>query len=171
MIAFVGFALVGSYFKPGTSDGNNTNFRVLSYTLVLVHFLLAFQYSVVFGCCLARKMTKMLIPLALNIVVYLAAGIVFVLIIPRFKDGQIINSNGLYSVWWVVLVLETAVTVTISCIWRLLSFKKTHLMDRMHLLTLIVIGSVMHPFQHVSMIITNGEPGRALLVLPRQSRA
>lgn len=38
------------------------------------------------------------------------------------------------------MVLEAIAVVTISCCWRMLSFKKTHLMERMSLLTIIVIG-------------------------------
>jgi hypothetical protein len=170
MIAFVAFALVGSYFRPGASDGKNTNFRVLCYTLILVHFLLAFQYSVVFICCLRKKMMKLLPPLGLNILVYLASGIVFITIIPRFKEGKINTSDSIYSVWWIVLVLETLITVAISSIFRLLSFKKTHLMERMHLLTLIVIGFVMlYPFIIFPRIIANSQLARVLLVLPRPS--
>ena len=45
-----------------------------------------------------------------------------------------------YLVWYVVMVLEAIAVVAISCCWRILSFKKTHLMERMSLLTIIVIG-------------------------------
>lgn len=47
---------------------------------------------------------------------------------------------ALYMVWYGVMVAEAIVIITISCCWRMLSFKKTHLMERMSLLTIIVIG-------------------------------
>ena len=141
MISFVGFSLVGSAFDPGTGDGNNTNFRILCYVLVLVHALLFVQYAVVLFFVMRSKLTKVLLPLMLNMGVYLVATLVFVFMTPAFKEGKIVDANSpIFSVWWVVLLLETVATVAISCIWRILSFKKTHLVERMGLLTLIVIG-------------------------------
>jgi len=139
MITFVAFALVGSNFKPATKGANNLNFEVLSYALTLVHFLMAFQYSVVFICCF-KRVKKALIPLALHILVYLAAVVVLAILIPRFKDENAIVSKCSFFWWWIVLVVETVFVVAISCSHRILSFKKSHLMERMHLLTLIVIG-------------------------------
>jgi low temperature requirement protein LtrA len=54
-IVFVGLALVGSSFNPG-KVGNNTNFRILCYTLLISRALLCIQYSVVLvsvssSCC------------------------------------------------------------------------------------------------------------------------
>ena len=48
--------------------------------------------------------------------------------------------KGVYAIWWIVLLLETIATMGISSAWRMVSFKKTHLVERMGLLTLIVIG-------------------------------
>lgn len=48
--------------------------------------------------------------------------------------------RGLYLVWYGVMVAEAIMVITISCCWRMLSFKKTHLMERMSLLTIIVVG-------------------------------
>lgn len=49
-------------------------------------------------------------------------------------------SVGIVSLWWVVMFLEGLSTIIISSCWRMLSFKATHLVERMGLLTLIVIG-------------------------------
>jgi low temperature requirement protein LtrA len=58
---------------------------------------------------------------------------------PAFQEIEKPN-RAIYSVWYIVMILESAGVIVISCIWRMLSFKKTHLMERMSLLTLIVIG-------------------------------
>ena len=50
------------------------------------------------------------------------------------------NINTLSIVWWVVLPIEAIIVVTISSVWRMLSFKETHLNERLSLLTLIIIG-------------------------------
>lgn len=48
--------------------------------------------------------------------------------------------NIIVLLWAVVMLLEGTSTIVISSFWRMLSFKATHLVERMGLLTLIVIG-------------------------------
>jgi low temperature requirement protein LtrA len=73
------------------------------------------------------------------ILIYLVAAIIFGAMTPAFREKEQAH-KGIYVVWYIIMILETAAVVTISCCWRMLSFKKTHLMERMSLLTLIVIG-------------------------------
>ena len=82
---------------------------------------------------------KLLIPLGLNIVVYVIGAIAFVSMSAAFTTKTEYH-KGIYSIWWIIMVLESASVIAIACIWRMLSFKKTHLVERMGLLTLIVIG-------------------------------
>lgn len=141
MIAFVGFALVGSAFSPGTADGNNTNFRVLCYTLVLSRVLFIIQYAVVGVFVGLARRADIYLPLFLNALTYVVAAVAYGAMIPAFtRDKPVDESNGIYSIWWIVMSLETIAVITISSFWRMLSFKKTHLVERMGLLTLIVIG-------------------------------
>ncbi|GAB1316400.1 hypothetical protein MFIFM68171_06610 [Madurella fahalii] len=141
MIAFVGFALAGSAFSPGTTKGNNTNFRVLCYTLVLSRVLFIIQYAVVGVFVALARRTDIYLPLFLNTLTYVVAAAAYGAMIPAFsRDKPVDESNGIYSIWWIVMLLETIAVITISSFWRMLSFKKTHLVERMGLLTLIVIG-------------------------------
>ncbi|KAK4185360.1 bacterial low temperature requirement A protein-domain-containing protein [Podospora australis] len=141
MIAFVGFALVGSNFAPGTKKGDNTSFRYLCYTLVLSRVLFAIQYLVVVVFVALSKRTDLYGPLLLNALVYMIAAGAFGAMIIHFGDyNPVDEKNGVYAVWWIVLALEAAAVITISSFWRMLSFKKTHIVERMGLLTLIVIG-------------------------------
>ncbi len=141
MIAFVGFALVGSAFAPGTAGGDNTNFRILCYTLVMTRVLFAVQYIVVGVFVGLARRSDLFLPLFLNILVYIIAAGAYAGMIQAFPDDKPASaSNGIYAVWWVVMLLESIATVAVSCFWRMLSFKKTHLVERMGLLTLIVIG-------------------------------
>lgn len=71
--------------------------------------------------------------------IYAIAMGAFAAMTPAFK-GESKNHRLVYLVWYVVATLESVAVVTISCCWRMLSFKKTHLMERMSLLTIIVIG-------------------------------
>jgi low temperature requirement protein LtrA len=141
MITFVGFALVGSSFAPGTASGDNTNFRILCYTLVMSRVLFAIQYIVVGVFVGLAHRTDLFLPVFLNVLVYFVATGAYAAMIPAFADNKpVATENGIYSVWWIVMLLETIATIAVSCFWRMLSFKKTHLVERMGLLTLIVIG-------------------------------
>ncbi|KAF2810489.1 uncharacterized protein BDZ99DRAFT_520558 [Mytilinidion resinicola] len=146
-IAFVGLALVGSKFQPNhkkTKDDdptkdNNTNFRILCYVLVLSRALLTLQYIVVLISTIVAKYKKLYLPLIINIIIYLGATVVFVAMTPAFKE----NATGhgrIYVVWYIVMLIESFGSIAISCCWTMLSFKKTHIVERMGLLTLIVIG-------------------------------
>ena len=141
MIAFVGFALVGSSFAPGTDKGDNTNFRILCYTLVLSRVLFCIQYIVLGVFVGLARRTDLYIPLFLNALTYVVAAGGYAAMIPAFPDDKpAASANGIYSIWWIIMALETVATIAVSCFWRMLSFKKTHLVERMGLLTLIVIG-------------------------------
>lgn len=73
------------------------------------------------------------------IALYCLAAVAFGGMTPAFKEGDVAH-RGVYVVWYIVMTLESVAVIAISSIWRMLSFKKTHLMERMSLLTLIVIG-------------------------------
>ena len=70
---------------------------------------------------------------------YAIATGIFGAMIPSYQPGAT-GPKLLYMVFYGVMIAESIMTVGISCIWRMLSFKKTHLMERMSLLTIIVIG-------------------------------
>ncbi|KAF2689558.1 hypothetical protein K458DRAFT_484225 [Lentithecium fluviatile CBS 122367] len=138
-IVFVGLALVGSSFNPGSKKANNTNFRILCYTLIISRGLLAIQYGVVLFYTFRAKFSKLYLPLGLMIGLYGVAAAAFGAMTPAFQEGETAH-RGVYVVWYIVMTLESVAVIAISSIWRMLSFKKTHLMERMSLLTLIVIG-------------------------------
>ncbi|KAH7116745.1 hypothetical protein B0J11DRAFT_100205 [Dendryphion nanum] len=142
-IVFVGLALVGSSFNPGKNKGqgksNNTNFRILCYTLVISRGLLTIQYCVVLFYTFRARYSKIYLPVCLHLGIYALAAIAFGAMTPAFRENEQAHT-GIYVIWYVVMLLEGAAVLTISCFWRMLSFKKTHLMERMSLLTLIVIG-------------------------------
>jgi hypothetical protein len=73
------------------------------------------------------------------ILTYFVAAIGFGAMTAAFP-GEQQPHMGIYSIWYVIMTLESVVVIGISSYWRMLSFKKTHLMERMSLLTLIVIG-------------------------------
>ena len=112
---------------------------MLCYTLVISRLLLLIQYSVVFIFSLSKGYKKLYFPVGLSAVTYAVAAAVFAAMTPAFKPYED-SRRGIYAIWWVVMFLEGISIIGISSIWRILSFKKTHLVERMGLLTLIVIG-------------------------------
>lgn len=73
------------------------------------------------------------------VLLYAVAAVGFVAMIPSFARQKRAH-HGVYMVWYVIMIVEAIAAIAISSVWKMLSFKKTHLMERMSLLTLIVIG-------------------------------
>ncbi|KAJ4387474.1 hypothetical protein N0V93_008066 [Gnomoniopsis smithogilvyi] len=147
MLVFVIFALVGSKFTvptftktPDMQSKDNKSFRILCYTLVLSRSQLALQYGVVliFTICKGGY-ERLVLPLCLNTAVYATSTILFGGMSAAFLVGAEV-SEIIVLLWAIVMVLEGLSTIVISSFWRMLSFKATHLVERMGLLTLIVIG-------------------------------
>ena len=86
------------------------------------------------------KYSKIYLPLILMFAIYAVSMAAFAGMTPAFRIEEDHSKRLVYIVWYIVMVLEAVAVVTISCFWRILSFKKTHLMERMSLLTIIVIG-------------------------------
>ncbi|KAE9987055.1 hypothetical protein EG328_003837 [Venturia inaequalis] len=141
MSVFVAFALIGSKFQPDSKKASdNTNFRLLCYSLAVSRFLFGIQYSVVWIFCARRKFKNLLLPVGLCLLSFFAAGGIFLGMSVAFTEKVAMTSRPIFAIWWVVMFLEGIIIITISCKWRMLSFKATHLVERMGLLTLIVIG-------------------------------
>lgn len=58
------------------------------------------------------------------------------LVLPSTFPKQPHSHN--YIAWYVVAVVETAFIIAVSSRWKVVSFKGTHLIQRMSLLTLII---------------------------------
>ncbi|CAL3966802.1 unnamed protein product [Diplocarpon coronariae] len=135
---FVGFAFVGDEFNPGSKEHNNTNFRVLCILLFASRILFAVQYGVALFF-IKTKTKQLTLPVSMIITALVLIAGAFYSMTPAFAPE---SGNGLqiYYVWYIILAIEFILIIGLSSIWRQLSFKKTHLMERMGLLTLMVIG-------------------------------
>jgi low temperature requirement protein LtrA len=86
-----------------------------------------------------RKVNKVVLPLLYCVVSFFVAAIIFFVMTLGFhEDAE--TSKSIFAIWWIVTLCEAIIIVAVSCKWRTLSFKATHLAERMGLLTLIVIG-------------------------------
>jgi low temperature requirement protein LtrA len=102
--------------------------------------LLGLQYTVVLIFSLRHKAKKLFLPLTLCLISLFGAAAIFSIMTLAFADKSGTTNRSVYAVWWVVQLFEAIIIITVSCKWRNLSFKATHLVERMGLLTLIVIG-------------------------------
>lgn len=102
---------------------------------------LALQYFVAAAMCSAKKHRdlRLTLPLALNALLFLAVAAIFGGLFAGFSVNNP-NRTGLLIGLYVTLLVEFLGTLTISMTWRKLSFKATHIGERLGLLGLIIIG-------------------------------
>ncbi|KAB5536050.1 hypothetical protein GE09DRAFT_971537 [Coniochaeta sp. 2T2.1] len=128
----VGIAVVAPLFDP-TAQVKST-FRVMSVVLLVSRVVLACQYGSIIWH--VRKYKKTMLPLGMMVSLNLVAAIIYLGVFFGFKN----HNTNVYVSWYVVSVVEIIVTVGLSLRWKVLSFKGTHLINRMAMLTFIMIG-------------------------------
>ncbi|KAH8912512.1 hypothetical protein BR93DRAFT_933503 [Coniochaeta sp. PMI_546] len=128
----VGIAVVAPNFDP-TAQVKST-FRVMSVVLLVSRAVLALQYGTIIWH--VRKYKNTMLPLGIMVAINITAAIIYLGIVFGFQD----YNTYVYVAWYVVSVLEVLATVGLSLQWKVLSFKGTHLINRMAMLTFIMIG-------------------------------
>lgn len=137
MTSFVGLAPL---YDTIVGTGMTRAFTGIGLVLMGLRFLLVIQYGIVLY--FVRGFHKTLVPLVLTMAVYLAAGIAFLVTSLISRGADITGAQAATRVtWWYIIIgVEILGVVVISSIWRILSFRHTHLVERVGLLTLIVMG-------------------------------
>ncbi len=127
-----GFAVCGASY--GRHDINVL--RLLSILLMISRLTLATQYGVVL--LYARKYPRTLLPLLLTIVILSVSAVAF---LGTFwvHDPEGVKTKA-YIIHYVVSCVEATAIITVSCTWRFVSFRHTHLVERIGLLSLIIMG-------------------------------
>ncbi|CZT12132.1 hypothetical protein WAI453_003030 [Rhynchosporium graminicola] len=144
----VGLAVVGPNFNP--TDYEQDVMRTMSLILMVSRFILAIQYLLVLIQVWKYKQTKT--PLALVAGSNFAAACIYLGITFSFHDDR---SYG-YRAFYAIPIVEIAFNIAISSNWKVLSFKGTHLVQRMSLLTLIILGEgVIVVCKNISKIVKN----------------
>lgn len=96
--------------------------------------LMVIQYATIIWHVRKYRHTKL--PLLLMVGLHFVAAMIYLGITFRFRD----YNSRVYIAWYIIAVIETALNVAFSLVWNVLSFKGTHLVNRMSLLTLVIIG-------------------------------
>lgn len=141
----VGFAVMGPQWKPGQEQKDYNIYRAFGIILLVSRLTLVFQYGTTLF--FSRQYKKTVLPLAVIMGSTTVAAILYGVLttaFPKIKydaaGNYLLQKSDVYIVWYVIGLLEITVTVGVSMFWRVISFKGTHMVQRMSLLTLIVLG-------------------------------
>jgi low temperature requirement protein LtrA len=130
----IGFAEIGTSFNPDKQLG--PVFKAMSLFLMVSRLALTLQYSVVLFQ--VRKYRGGRLPILLTAVLHLATAMVYFGISFRWEPDK--QSSRVYVVWYALGILEMALHLGLSQLASTLSFIRTHLGERLNLLTLIILG-------------------------------
>ncbi|KAL9111309.1 MAG: hypothetical protein Q9227_004186 [Pyrenula ochraceoflavens] len=132
----LGFAIAGPQFKTWKVEENTRSFRSLSLILMASRLILMIQYGVVL-VYVRPWWKKTFVPLAVIMVTLFVTAMVFLGLFFAFQPDR---GSHAYAGFYVVLGIEAIVTIATSMKWRFIGFKHTHLVERVGLLTLIIMG-------------------------------
>ncbi|CAK4034602.1 Hypothetical predicted protein [Lecanosticta acicola] len=159
-MVMISLAIVGPKFDVGqrARPGNEGQapslpyFQALTIALMISRLVLVAQYLQAMWFTRGYKKTKL--PMLLVASTYFAAAMVYLGLFWTFHQVNRKGGNISYITWYFVAILETIIATTVSSVWRNISFKGTHLVQRMSLLTLIILGEgVMGVAKKCQMIV------------------
>jgi len=135
----VGFATVGPQFTDPKNETAWDSLQQLSLILMGSRAVLFLQYGTT--TYFAWKYRSCRLPL---ILVMTSLFIAFILYLGLSFAFSLESSDNAYLAWYVISVFEVGSMIAIAGKWQLVSFKGTHLVERMTCLTLIIVRR--HPF-------------------------
>jgi low temperature requirement protein LtrA len=130
-----GFAIVGPIFKTNEAERDNRAFRSLSIVLMVSRLILVVQYGTVLYFVKGYK--KTILPVALVMATLFITAMVFLGVTFAFGPDK---GQHAQDGWYITAVAEAVLILAVSANWRILSFKRTHIVERVGLLTLIILG-------------------------------
>ncbi|KAL3594841.1 hypothetical protein FPOAC2_09158 [Fusarium poae] len=128
----VGFAVVAPKFKP--EDQDMKTMRTFSIILMVSRLALAIEYASILWHI--RKFKKQALPMLLQIGLNFVLAMIYLGTTFRFTN----HISNVYITWYVLAAVELVLTFILAHIFPVLSFQGTHLMKRMGLLTVIIVG-------------------------------
>ncbi|KJZ69117.1 hypothetical protein HIM_11496 [Hirsutella minnesotensis 3608] len=145
----VGFTIVAPNFNP--SNLHAGTMQAMSLILAASRAILAIEYGVTLWYTKAYK--KAYMPLLIQIAIHAFSTLIYFSISFAFTEGK---RNRIYLAWYIVAGFEAILTVVISNFSPVLSFTSTHLIKRLTLLTVIIIGDgIIQIAREVVVIVKN----------------
>lgn len=131
----MGFVFIGSEFDP--REGNVAGH---SFSLILMasRIILAIQYLVAF--MFAKHYHTARMPFLVVMITLAVSAVIFFAVSFAFPPYTAESEYKIYALWYIVGAMEVVTTIFASIKWRSLSFKGTHIVERMSVLTLIILG-------------------------------
>ena len=131
----VGFVVVGSQYSP---EQNIVDGKTLSLLLMGSRLTLTLQYGT--SLFFLRSYPSARTPLVIVTATTFLSAMFYLSISFDFTTFGESRSSYAYVAWYIVALGETLINICASSYWRQLSFKGTHIVERMSLLTLIILG-------------------------------
>lgn len=156
----VGLAIIGPEFL--TEDEGWGPLQQLSLILMASRVVLFCQYASTLFFTWRYRATRLpliAVMASLFVAVVLYLGLSFAFYRRTAYDA--------YLAWYVVAVMEVGVNLAFAAQWQAMSFEKTHLVERLTCLTLIIVRDPV-PFSYQEAEADLNSSARALSALPRQ---
>ncbi|EHK16258.1 uncharacterized protein TRIVIDRAFT_164235, partial [Trichoderma virens Gv29-8] len=130
---FVGFAVVAPKFDP--NDQQIATMRAMSLILMASRLGLTIEYGSILWH--VRKFKNVHIAFYAQMSIHFIAAMIYLGITFRFTHS---HESRVFITWYVVGVLEVLTTFGAAIFFPVLGLSKTHLMNRLFLLTVIILG-------------------------------
>ncbi|KAM4060367.1 hypothetical protein HRG_002063 [Hirsutella rhossiliensis] len=154
----VGFAVVAPSFNP--KEQHPETMQILSLILACSRACLTIEYGTTLWH--VRRFKAARLPLCLQIAVHFASASVYLGVSFRYTKGI---SSRAYLAWYCISGAEAILCILLSNFSPVLSFTRTHLMKRLTLLTVMIIGEgVVQVAQDVVTIVKNPDAWDAITV-------
>ncbi|KAJ6783852.1 hypothetical protein PWT90_05480 [Aphanocladium album] len=150
----IGFVVVAPKFNPNAKSDSDEGqqvptMRAMSIILAISRFNLVGQYA--WMAYHVRRFRTTRIPLLVQTAIYTVAGAVYLGITFRFKEGN--KHDHTFVVWYCVSVAEGFASLLLSNYSPILSLGKTHLMKRLSLLTVMILGEGIESIANKVLVI------------------
>ena len=132
-----GLAVIGPNYDTsgGDFDTFRSSFEALSLILMFSRLVLALQYTTIWWW--TKDYKKVRLPLLAHVGILFATAMIFLGL--SFSFGGAIGLRGRIG-WYVVIGVEALAILLVSGRSKCLSFRKTGIVERLGLLTLIILG-------------------------------
>ncbi|KAJ2978707.1 hypothetical protein NQ176_g3667 [Zarea fungicola] len=142
----VGFAVVAPNFDP--EDQSRSTMMTMSLILCASRVCLAIEYAHTLAQVYKYKRARR--PLYAQIAINVISAAVYLGITFRFEK----RNSRVYITWYIFTAGEAVLTLLLSNFWKTLSFTRTHLMKRLSLITVMILGEgIQSVAQNIATIV------------------
>jgi hypothetical protein len=131
------FVFAGPVFDTDEKPDDQRYYKSFAIVLFVSRLVTAIEYAVVIFH--SRRVKKTIVPLGMTSAVYASTSVVYLVTHFAFPNTGPIREYEML-IWFLLSIFEGLATLLIAIFWRNISFKYTHLVERLGLLSLILMG-------------------------------